>query len=135
MNDILNAVASYMESTEVLKNATAIKIASLEDTNRGLATKQQAMAESVGALVSKMASAGIINDIQAAHLSTVARNVDVAQSIDKLNALLDSNASKKVATAPQLYTVAESSQDELNNNNAEIEASWMSRLNSLGRKA
>ena len=135
MTDVLNAVADYMESTEALRRSTAIKIASLENTNKELSTANGAVSGAVEVLVSKMASAGIINDIQAAHLSTIAHNGRAAESVCKLNALLDDNASKKVATAPQLYTVEESTQESNKNNKSEIEASWMSKLRVLGSKA
>ena len=133
--ELLKAVSDYMQSTEVFRDVTARKIASLQDSNDVLSADKAAIASSVEALVTKMASAGIINDMYAVHLSTkAAKQMDIAASLNKLSELIDENTSKKMATAPQLYMVDESSNSN-NNNTSEFEESWKNRLTILGRKA
>lgn len=132
--ELLNAVADYMSNTEDFRNTAVRKIASLQKGNDELTLDKQAIAKSVEALVTKMASAGIINDVHAAHLSTKAHSLDVVASLNKLTDLLEENASQKMAKAPQLYTVDESI-NITNNNTSEFENSWRNRLSALGRKA
>ena len=133
--EMLNAVADYMSSTEQFRSVTSRKIASLQDSNKELSDEKSIIADSLGALVAKMASTGIIDDIHASHLESLVKGSKIAEGVNKLSALLEHNASQKVATAPQLYTVEETSNNRNLDNDSEIERSWMSRLNSLGSKA
>lgn len=132
--ELIDAVAAYMDSTEDFRHTAVRKIASLQQGNEELRMDKKAIASSVEALVTKMASAGLINDVHAAHLSTKANDLDIVASINKLTDLITADTAQKMAKAPQLYTVDESVNIN-NNNTSEYENSWRTRLSALGRKA
>lgn len=119
MEQFYGTVIDYIEGASNFRDMAVSKIASLEKENRKL-KQQQGTTTAFKGLVSKMASAGIIDDLNAAYFSNNTSSGNIEQQIGKLSALIRQEASSKQADIPSPYKVSKQSVTRTKNSAKDI---------------
>lgn len=130
--ELTQAVVNYLEQAEQVRSAFTQKIASLEKEKESLRSAS-IPTETVKELVSKLASAGLIDQFNAAYFMKNASATNGSQCISRLVSLLSTgDASNKEASVPTPFKVEKPSEDVQVDKE---EREYRKRLENLSRRA
>lgn len=101
---LISAMVDYMASESDLRDELVHKVASLSKENDSLRSRNVS-ATAFKAVVSKLASAGLVDDFNKAHFDSVTRDDNVGMQLEKLAACLQKSVVEKEAADQSPYKV------------------------------
>lgn len=101
---LAKAVADYMAETSDLRGRLVHKIASLSKENEQL-RKRAIPSSAFKAVVSKLASAGLVDEFNKAHFDSTTKDDNVGMQLEKLAAYLQKSVVEKEASVQSPYKV------------------------------